>query len=135
MARAMPDGQASGGSLTVRGASTPRLDVHVSPVGTGRTGFGNRCVAVLVLVVEPGSQPVIDAGRIAATLGLTRGESEVTAALAKGRSTREIAMATGRTEAAIHWHLKGIYRKLGISRQADLVRLVLSAAQPPHLRP
>ena len=30
---------------------------------------------------------------------------------------------------AIYWHLKQIYRKHSISRQVDLVRLVLSLAE------
>ena len=31
--------------------------------------------------------------------------------------------------ATVHWHLKQIYQKLPISRQVDLVRLVLSIAE------
>ena len=51
------------------------------------------------------------------------------ARLAEGRSVREIAVSTGRTQGSIHWHLKQIYEKQGISRQAELVRLVLRAAE------
>ena len=40
-----------------------------------------------------------------------------------------MAEATGHTEGAIYWHLKEIYRKQSISRQVDLVRLVLSLAE------
>ncbi len=36
---------------------------------------------------------------------------------------------TGRKEDTVYWHLKRIYHKLDISRQADLVRLVLSVAE------
>ena len=36
---------------------------------------------------------------------------------------------TGLTEGTIYWHLKQIYQKLPISRQVDLVRLVLSIAE------
>ena len=42
---------------------------------------------------------------------------------------REIATTTGRQESSIHWHLRQIYTKQAISRQADLVRLVLSVAE------
>ena len=38
-------------------------------------------------------------------------------------------VATGHTPAAIYWHLQQIYQKHSISRQADLVRLVLSLAE------
>ena len=49
--------------------------------------------------------------------------------LAEGKNVREIARALGLTEGAIYWHLKQIYQKLPISRQVDLVRLVLSIAE------
>ena len=50
------------------------------------------------------------------------------ALLASGRTVRDIAAATGRQENTVYKHLKQMYRKLGISRQAELVRLVLSRA-------
>ena len=46
--------------------------------------------------------------------------------LAQGKTVRELAVAMGRSENTLYWHLKRIYRKLSISRQTDLVRLVLS---------
>ena len=49
--------------------------------------------------------------------------------LAEGKSVRDMAEATGHTEGAIYWHLKQIYQKQSISRQVDLVRLVLSLAE------
>ena len=56
------------------------------------------------------------------------------ARLGEGRSVRDIASDTGRQANTIYMHLKQIYRKLGISRQADLVRLVLEAAGLPRPR-
>ena len=40
-----------------------------------------------------------------------------------------MAEATGHTRGTIYRHLKEIYRKQAISRQVDLVRLVLSLAE------
>ena len=40
-----------------------------------------------------------------------------------------MAEATGHTEGSIYWHLKQIYQKQPVSRQADLVRLVLSITE------
>ena len=62
-------------------------------------------------------------------LGLTPAEGQVAVWLADGKSVRDIALTTGLTEGAIYWHLKQIYKKLPISRQVDLVRLVLSIAE------
>ena len=82
-----------------------------------------------MLLVEPGRQSHIDPGLVAETLGLTPAESQVAIWLAKGKTVREIAVETKRQERSIHWHLQQIYYKLGISRQADLVRLVLSVVE------
>ena len=42
---------------------------------------------------------------------------------------RKIAAATGRQASSIWWYLKQIYHKQQLSGQADVVRLVLSAAE------
>ena len=120
---------ASGSMLLPRPAGSPRLVAHVKPVGVDEFDFGAQRVAVLVLLVEPDRPPRIDPTIIAATLGLTPAESLVAVQLAEGRTVRAIAATTGRQEGSIHWLLRRIYTKHGISRQADLVRLVLSIAE------
>ena len=64
----------------------------------------------------------------AVALGLTAAESRVAVLLAQGMSVREIAVATGRRESTIRTHVKHMFAKHEISRQADLVRLVQSLA-------
>ena len=129
LGRALPvfgDRVAGSGSMTVRRPpGRPRLAVHITPVGARQADFGRQRVAALVLVVDPASRPRVDAGLMAEALGLTPSQSQVAALLAAGSSVRDIALMTGRQENAVYKHLKQIYRKLGISRQADLVRLVL----------
>ena len=100
------------------------LVVHVKPVVVSPPDYGARRVAVLVLLVEPGRPSRIDPDLVATTLGLTRAESQIAVALAHGQTVREIARSTGRQVSSIHWHLKHIYRKLGVARQAELVQLV-----------
>ena len=118
------------GAMPLRGSSgMPRLVVHVKPVGAPQPTFGGRHTAALVLLVEPEHRYRIDPGLVAETLELTPGESQVAAWLAEGMSVDEMARATGRTRKAIYWHLQQIYQKHHISRQADLVRLVLSVAE------
>ena len=132
VADALPTSNAvavSGSMLLGRSSGLPPLVVHVTPVGVPQPDYGARHVAALVLMVEPGRWPRIDPGLVATTLGLTPAESRVAVWLAEGKSVRDMATATGLTEGAIYWHLKQIYRKLPISRQVDLVRLVLSIAE------
>ena len=118
------------GSMLLRSWSVwPPLVVHVKPVGVSQPDYGARHVAALVLIVRPGRTQRVDPSLVATTLGLTRAESQVAVRLAEGQSVRDMAEATGHTTGVIYWHLKQIYRKLLISRQVDLVRLVLSIAE------
>ena len=131
VASALPVGGAiavSGSMLLGRPSGLPPFVVHVKPVAVPQPDYGARHVAALVLIVEPGSQHRIDPGLVARTLGLTPMESRVAAGLAEGRSVDEMAGAMGNTKHAVYWHLQRIYRKLSISRQAELVRLVLPLA-------
>ena len=118
------------GSMRLRRSSVlPPFVVHVKPVGVPQPDYGARHVAALVLIVEPGGHHRIDPELVANTLGLTPAESRVAVWLAEGKSVQEMAEATGHTRDAIYWLLKQIYQKHHISRQADLVRLVLSIAE------
>ena len=118
------------GSMVLRRSSVvPPFVVHVKPVGDPQPDHGARHVAALVLIVEPGRQHRIDPDLVATTLELTPAETKVAVGLAEGNSVGDMADATGHTKAAIYWHLQQIYQKHSISRQADLVRLVLSLAE------
>ena len=123
------DAAVSGSMLLRRSPVLPRFVVQVKPVSVRQVDFGARSVAALVLIVEPGRQTRLDPDLVATTLGLTPAESRVAVWLAEGRTVREIVVATGRKENTIRWHLRQICSKLAISRQADLVRLVLSISE------
>ena len=132
VAEALPTAGAvpvSGSMLLGRVSGLPPFVVHVKPVGVPQPDYGARPVAALVLMVEPGHHPRLDPALVARTLGLTPDESQVAVWLAAGKSVRDMALTTGLTDGAIYWHLKQIYQKLPISRQVDLVRLVLSIAE------
>ena len=130
VADALPTASAVSGSMLLRRTSVlPQFVVHVKPVSLRQPDFGTQRTAVLVLLVEPGNRPRIDPSLVATTLGLTPAESQIAVWLAEGRTVGNIAVATDRQESSIHWHLRQIYTKQAISRQADLVRLVLSVAE------
>ena len=118
-------GRGVGGSMRVRRASGQRpYTLHVSPVHP--TDFGVQRIAALALVVEQEGAERIDPRAVASALGLTPAESRVAAALADGSRVRDIAAAMGIQESTVRWHVRRIFRKHGVNRQADLVRLVLS---------
>lgn len=132
LARALPgNGAPVAGSMTVaRPPGLPPLTLHACPVPARQAAFGLHRVAALLLIVDPAAVRV-EPEAVAAALDLTRAESRVAAALAEGMSVRAIAAASGRAESTVRWTVKRIHAKLGISRQADLVRTVLSAAGSP----
>ena len=137
LTRALPPfgAQGAGGFTKVRRSSflTP-LVLHVHPVGRQETDLRAWPVAALVLVVDPASKTRIDPAVAAAALGLTGMESRVAVLLAEGMSVREVAVATGRGESTIRSHVKHMFARHGLSRQAELVRLVLSLAGAPESR-
>jgi len=74
---------------------------------------------------RPLGPPRVEPWYVAQCLGLTPMQSLVAVALAEGNTVPRIAEATGRKENTVRHHFKEIYRRLGISKQAELVRLVL----------
>ncbi len=137
LARALPPIGVQGvsGSMSVkRSEGLSPLVLHVNPVADPEVDFRPRRAAALVLIVDARRKSRIDLHVVAAILGLTPAESEVAVSLAEGRDVREIATATGRKESVIRWHLKQIFDKLGIARQAEVAQLVLSLANVPEAR-
>ena len=126
--------QGVGGSAIIRRASALPLVVHVNPVARQETDSRPWPVAALVLVVDPASRTRIDPAIVSEALGLTSMESRVAVLLAEGMGVREIAAAMDRKESTIRTHVKHMFTKLGLSRQVDLVRLVLSLAGSPESR-
>ena len=134
LSRVLPPfgGQATSGSTTVkRSVLLPRLILHVVPLSDERTDMLASTVAALVLLVDPASRGRIDPALLKDLLGLTAAESQVATMLAEGYTIRQIAAATGRSEGTIRWHVKHIFGKLGVSRQVELVQLVMSLADLP----
>ena len=138
LARALPPfgANGAGGSTSVsRSDGLPPLVLHVHPVGPQEADFQVWPVAALVLVVDPANGTAIDPAVAAEALGLTRMESRVAVLLAQGMTVHQIAAATGRKESTIRSHVKHMFAKHGLSRQAELVRLVQSVAASPQARP
>ena len=117
------------GSMTIPGTSgPPHKAVHVLPVGQHalERSAGAR-VAVLVVITDPSASRIeLDARVVATTLGLTPAETEIAILVASGHTPRTVAAFTQRRPSTVRGHLKRIYRKLRVSRQVELARLVLS---------
>ena len=134
LSRALPPfgAQGAGGSMVLRRAGPlPPLVLHVNPTGPQETDYPISPVAALVLVIDPATRIDVDPAVVAGVLDLTEMESRVAVQLVQGMSVHEIAAAMGRKESTIRSHVKRTFVKHGLSRQADLIRLVRPLARVP----
>ena len=122
--------------VMTRPNGAPPTVLHVIPVDDADMSFRSSRVAALLLIIEidPTRPARIEPDLMAATLGLTPAESVVAALIAEGRTIRDIARATGGEEDTVRRHKKLVFSRVGVSRQVDLVRLVLSLADIPRAR-
>ena len=137
LAGALPrlDCQPAAGSMTIRRSGNPeKLVLCINPLEGRPLDFGAPRIAALVVLTEPDSRRRIDVKLVAKVLGLTTAESQVAVMLSEGMTAGDIAMNTGRQTSTIYTLIKRAYRRLGISRQAELVRLILSLADASAFR-
>ena len=131
LARALPPfgAEGAGGSTAVsRSGGLPPLVLHVHPIDGWQSDYPLSPIGALVLIVDPAGGAGIDTAAVASALDLTAMESRVAVLLAQGMTVRQIAAATDRKESTVRSHVKHVFAKHGISRQADLVRLVRALA-------
>ena len=136
LTRALPPFRLQGvsGSMTVSRASDLPLMLHVNPVDWKERDFRVWPVAALALVVNLASRLRIDPAAAESVLGLSRMQSRVAVLLAEGMSVPEIAAAMQRKQSTIRTHVKNALAKHGLTRQAELVGLVLQLANAPEAR-
>ena len=137
LAAALPTGDApaAGGSMLVRrGFAARGLMLHVHPMTVRQMDLGAPDVGALVLVEDLDRPLGLDAERIGSVFGLAPAQSRVAVLLVEGKTVPEIAALLGRAPSSARTHVKGIHRKLGVSRRLDLIRLVLSVPEGAGLR-
>ena len=81
-----------------------------------------------VLLSDPEDPPQLDLAHLKAIYRLTAAETEILAEVARGYRPDEVATLRGVSYETVRTHLKRIYGKLGVDRQADLVRMVYSGS-------
>ena len=110
----------------------------LAPAHGERLGHGSAPGAVLFIGdSEASTRPSVE--HLAAVYGLTQAEARLTAQVVDGRNLREAAGVLGVSPNTAKYHLKAVFEKVGVSRQAQLVRRVLAdvggLAEPEKLRP
>lgn len=83
--------------------------------------------ALLSLELPPAPEVTSSLARLAALHGLTPAEQRVLERLAAGDTVEAIADEQSVARSTVRTHLRALFDKLGVRRQADLVRLALGA--------
>lgn len=116
-----------GGALLLpRPAGRRPLSAMVAPTGVTGIFPASRLARVVVLIEEP---PRLTTGPLPAFAKdhkLSKAEAGLAARLVSGMSLRQAAAALGVSEHTVRSHLKRVFAKTGVRRQAELVRRVLT---------
>lgn len=112
--------------------TVPRTDapypyvVHVVPLG--EAPGGGEAATAMAVIVDPA--PAGDGGdaTIGPSFGLTSAEWNVARRLGDGLTVDEVAREAEVSVNTVRTHLKKVFQKTGVRRQAELVRLVTLAA-------
>jgi DNA-binding CsgD family transcriptional regulator/PAS domain-containing protein len=123
-----------GGTVFVSRTKGRQLSVTVAPVRNVDTGIGSRPAAVL-FVVDPDRAVEPPETLMKSVYGLTEAESKLAIVLLDGCSLKAAADACTITHNTAKTHLKRIFEKTGVTRQSELVRLLLRCASPFHVSP
>lgn len=119
----------SGGTIGLKHADSQwPLPVLVTPVRhSGIPGIGVVSGAHIALLMADTEQShLIAPETLSETYGLTPGEALVAIGIANGMSVGDISQAHGTTTHTVRSQLKAIFNKLNVSRQAELVKVLLS---------
>jgi DNA-binding CsgD family transcriptional regulator len=85
-----------------------------------------RIDALAVVVCDPETRTAVEQRLLHQLYRLTRTEAQLVAALADGERLEDAAQALGVTLGTGRTYLKRVFAKMGVSRQTDLMRLLLS---------
>ncbi len=119
----------SGGAIGLRHANSPwPLPVLVTPVRRASIpGVGAVAGAhVALLMTDTEQSHPISPDTLGEAYGLTPGEAMVAIGIANGMSVDEISQAHGTSNHTVRSQLKTTFSKLNVSRQAELVKVLLT---------
>jgi DNA-binding CsgD family transcriptional regulator len=81
---------------------------------------------VAVFLSDPNLQQPISIDNLVSVYNLTPSEAQVAISLANGHSIDEIANSSHHSAHTIRSQLKSVFRKTGVSRQSELIKLLLT---------
>jgi DNA-binding CsgD family transcriptional regulator len=127
-ATASGNGQFQGGTISIPGdQDLAPLRLNVYPLKLPPDTFNLGRSAVVVFLLGPTNAMEIDDIVLRTTFGLTAAESRLTAILLRGATIGEATQKLTISRNTARSQLKSVFAKVGVHRQAELVRTVLPA--------
>lgn len=77
-----------------------------------------------MVLLDTDAQLDVSEAMVERLFGLTPTEARVAAAIARGQRTEQIALDMGISSTTLAFHMRNIFRKVGVSRQQDLMALI-----------
>ncbi|WP_084421523.1 helix-turn-helix transcriptional regulator [Henriciella litoralis] len=114
-------------TLRLESPAGERFEMLVRNVGRHDRFVGTRMPAVIVYISDHDDRMSIHDNLLEKLFGLTPTEARLAALLASGMSLTDAAGHLGVTENTVRKYSKTVYSKLGVHRQAELVRLILKS--------
>jgi DNA-binding CsgD family transcriptional regulator len=116
-------------------AATPELPpsiAHVMPLAhviSVRDATSDMFAAACMLVIAAVARPAIASAQVIQDLfDITPAEARVARGIAAGKTVHDLAVEAGVSAGTIRQHLKSVFSKTGVSRQADLVGILVGSA-------
>ena len=110
-----------------RPAGRSDLGLVIRPVPTSQWSEGQSSPCAAVFISDPDLQESASRQILGELFDLTPAEANLATLLARGLSLAEVSTAQNISQHTARAQLKSIFAKTGVSRQAELVRLVLKS--------
>lgn len=120
------EGGSAGAALRLAGPGGLRLQLVVTPLPSWSGPFGMEAAAALFISEEGASVLGSFSALLRAAYGLTPTEARLTEALVNGVTVQSYADRHAVAESTVRTQLKAVMGKVGVARQTDLVRVVLT---------
>jgi len=120
----------TGTAIRLNGSHLPPIFAHVLPMRGGGRRASMQPRSVAAIFVDATSERLDGAAMIATAFGLTHAETRIVEKLLAGRSLAQTTAELGIAMTTTKTHLRSIFAKTSVSRQAELVRLAMRAAPP-----
>ena len=108
----------------------PPLQVIISTLWSNHQRFGMGVLDEpygILFVTDPNRPQETSSEQLRRLFGLTRSEARLTERLVAGDSVKEAAAELGVTEGTVRTTLKAIFYKTGVTRQPELVKVVMTS--------